>query len=173
MLHLKRRQVIFLQAGSWNPQKPKPRRSLNLTERLECVRPPPLPAFSLASCCSLISHFKNHHARKDVFPCMWVSLTSHSHQHVSHPPRLQICIWRTSGPSLRNIQGTEVVIWREEHTRKSGRPFCLLCDRFDVDRETVREINVSCTPRSSTRTVYTSIFVIFLFSCEKFLHCIS
>ncbi len=51
------------------------------------------------------------------------------------------------GPSSSNIQGTEVVIWWwEEHTGKSGRPFCLLCEWLHVDRETVWEINVSRTP---------------------------
>lgn len=164
--------MIFLDASLWYPQKPKPRRSLKLTEPLDYVWPPLLPGFSFASCCSLISHFKNHPARGDVFPYMWISLTSHSLQHVSHPPRLQICIWRTSGPSFMNVHGTEVVIWREEHTRKSGRHFCLLCDRADVDRERVWEINVSRIPRSSIGLVYTSAFVIFLFNCDNCFYCI-
>lgn len=105
--------------------KLKPNWSLGLTDVFDYVRPPRLSSFSFASCCSLISHFQFHPARRDVFRRMWVSLTSHSLKHVSHPPRLEICMWRTSGPSFTNIRGTEVVIWREEHTKKSGRPFLL------------------------------------------------
>lgn len=144
LLHLN--QVIFVYARLWCPQKP--RQSPNPIELLVSARPPLLPGFSIASCWSLISHFKNHPARRDVFPCMWISLTSHSLQHVSHPHWLQICMWRTSGLF---IQGTEVVIRWEEHTRKSGGPICLLCDRLDVDRERVWEINAILDPTELNR----------------------
>lgn len=52
---------------------------------------------------------------------MPISLTSHSLQHVYHPERRQICMWRTSGPSFRNVpahwggylmRGTHREIWR-------------------------------------------------------------
>lgn len=65
-----------------NPQRPKPKAFLEVTPRSvwppNCQVPP-------ASCRYLIIHFKNHPARRDVFPRMWSSLSAPSLQHVSHP----------------------------------------------------------------------------------------
>lgn len=54
------------------------------------------------------------------FSCMCSSLSSPSLQHVSHPAQHQMCTWLTSGASFTSAQGSEVVIWWEKHTGKSG-----------------------------------------------------
>lgn len=84
-----------------------------------------LLGFFFASCYCLISHFKNHPARGDVFSCKWISLYAHSLQHVSLPQRRQKCVWHTHGFSFMNIWSIEVVIWWEKHGGESGRPFWL------------------------------------------------
>lgn len=151
--------------------KLKPNWSLGLTDVFDYIRPPRLSGFSFASCCSLISHFQFHPARRDVFRRMWVSLTSHSLKHVSHPARnLHVAhIWAFIHEHLGYwggylMRGTHKEIWQAF--------FCLLCDRLNVDREMVWEINVFWIPRNSVGLVYTSAFVIFLFNCENCLHCI-
>ena len=127
---------------------------------LDYVWPPLLPGFSFASCCSLISHFKKHPTSGDVFPCMWISLTSHSLRHVSHPPRLQICMWRTSGPSFMNWGG---YLMREGNL--AGPPSLTV-------RQTRRvgEINVSRIPRSSI--VQTKVLLLFSRLTVKTLLCL-
>lgn len=120
--HLKHEQVISL-FGSRNPQKPRPRRSLkNWLNRSEYVRPPLLPGRSFASCCSLISHFKNHHARKDVFPpCMWIPRQSFASTEFPTPLS-----------AATNLHMAHIWAFIQEHSwywggylmrRKSGRPF--------------------------------------------------
>lgn len=106
--------AIFFASPGY-PQKPK--RSPSPTEMLDYGRPPLLPRFSFASCCNLISHLENHPARRDVFPCMWISLTSYSLLHVSHPPWLQICMWLTYGPSFMNIRALR---WLSDERNTQG-----------------------------------------------------
>ena len=121
--HLKHEQVISLRLCLAEPTETETEAiPKKLTEPLEYVRPPLLPGRSFASCCSLISNFKNHHARKDVFPpCMWIPRQSFASTEFPTPLS-----------AATNLHMAHIWAFIHEHSwywggylmrRKSGRPF--------------------------------------------------